>query len=233
MNVNPDTFDMISFLSDSPLFSGLVQEEVSRIAKSSQIKAHFKGSSIFRMGEPCDALHIVLTGQVKLFVTSSSGQEKVIEIINSGQSFAEALVFLNRPYILSAQALTDTTLVSVSKQGVLGEISRDPKFALHMLAGLSRRLQSLILDLEGSALRNGTQRLIGYLLRDVDEQSHVSKNAFTVSLPVSKAVIASRLSMSPAYFSRVMHELETNKLISIDKRDIHIIDVKKLASYGH
>jgi CRP-like cAMP-binding protein len=52
-----------------------------------------------------------------------------------------------------------------------------------------------------------------------------------VSLPVSKATIASRLSLTPEYFSRVLHELESAGLIAVDKRDIHILDAKRLAIY--
>ena len=52
-----------------------------------------------------------------------------------------------------------------------------------------------------------------------------------MSLPVSKATIASRLSLTPEYFSRVLHELESAGLIEIDKRDIRIVDSKRLAAY--
>ncbi len=54
----------------------------------------------------------------------------------------------------------------------------------------------------------------------------------TVSLLVSKATIASRLSLTPEYFSRVLHELEAEHLIEIDKREIRILDVQRLAGYG-
>jgi CRP/FNR family transcriptional regulator, dissimilatory nitrate respiration regulator len=52
-----------------------------------------------------------------------------------------------------------------------------------------------------------------------------------VSLPVSKATIASRLSLTPEYFSRVLHELETNGLIEIDRRDIRILSAQRLSEY--
>ncbi|MDO8311007.1 MAG: Crp/Fnr family transcriptional regulator, partial [Sideroxyarcus sp.] len=152
--------------------------------------------------------------------------------ISPGQSFAEALVFLNKPYILSAQALADTLLVNVSKRGVVSEIEQDPHFALHMLAGISRRLHGLIQDVEAYALCNGMQRLIGYLLRDIEIDPASGKNTVTVSLPASKATIASRLSLTPEYFSRVLHELEAQQLIAIDRRDIRILDVQKLVGYG-
>ena len=50
-------------------------------------------------------------------------------------------------------------------------------------------------------------------------------------LPASKATVASRLSLTPEYFSRVLHELEAQGLIQIDKREIRILDVQRLASF--
>jgi CRP-like cAMP-binding protein len=71
--------------------------------------------------------------------------------------------------------------------------------------------------------------VIGYLVRDYD---CASDQAVTVSLPVSKATIASRLSLTPEYFSKVLHELESEGLIEIEKRDIRIIDMQRLVDYG-
>ena len=111
-------------------------------------------------------------------------------------------------------------------------MARDPRFALRMLAGISRRLHGLVHglvhDVEAYALQSGIQRVIGYLLRDIAESSDAP---VTVSLPVSKATIASRLSLTPEYFSRVLHELEAAGLVRIDKRDVHILDAQALASY--
>jgi CRP-like cAMP-binding protein len=165
---------------------------------------------------------------VKLYAASPNGSEKVIDIIGPGQSFAEALMFTGRPYIINAQALTDCLLLSVKKQAVESEIERDPRFALRMLAGISRRLHGLVHDVEAYALHSGVQRVIGYLLRDIAADS---TQPVMVSLPVSTATIASRLSLTPEYFSRVLHELEAAGLVRIDKRDIHILDASALGRY--
>mgnify|MGYP003526689118 FL=1 len=186
---------------------------------------------VFRVGEPCEAFHVMVTGQVKLFVVSQAGQEKVIEIVGPGQSFAEALMFTNRPYIVNAQTLADSLVLSIGKEAVVAEIGRDSRFALRMLAGISRRLHGLVHDVQAHALHSGAQRVIGYLLRDVATEESSSGEAFTVSLPVSKATIASRLSLTPEYFSRVLHEFEAAGLVRIDKRDVHILDPRRLATH--
>ena len=224
-------FNLPRYLSLLPLFSDLSPDELQRLATGCSLKRLQRGELVFRCGDPCDAFHVCVTGQIKLFVLSPAGQEKVIEIIAPGQSFAEALMFTGRPYILSAQALSDGLVLSIAKAAVIGEVERDARFALRMLAGISRRLHGLVHDVEAYALHSGLQRVIGYLLRDQQAEDRVSGEVITVSLPVSKATIASRLSLTPEYFSRMLHELEAAGLIDVDKRDIHILDAKRLASY--
>lgn len=229
--MNIGEFNIPRFLAVLPLFSDLSPTELSRVALGCQVRRLARGDTIFRYGEPCEEFHVVVSGQVKLFALSPAGQEKVIELVGSGHSFAEALMFTSKPYILNAQALASTLLLTVSKQAMLEEIERDPRFSLRMLAGISRRLHGLVHDIESGALHSGMQRVIGYLLREHQFEGAIGE-VYTISLPVSKATVASRLSLTPEYFSKVLHELEAEKLIEIDKRDIRIIDLPRLAQYG-
>ena len=225
-------FNIPRFLATQALFSHLSPDELTRVATGCVVRRLSRGDTVFRYGEPCNEFHVVVLGQVKLFALSPAGQEKVIELVSPGHSFAEALMFTGKPYILNAQALTGTLLLSVGKQVILNEIQLDPRCSMRMLAGISRRLHGLVHDIESGALHTGMQRVIGYLLRDVPVEGALGNEPYTVSLPVSKATIASRLSLTPEYFSKVLHELETAGLIRIDKRDILITDPASLGQYG-
>lgn len=229
--VDNRSFDVPRFLASLPLFSDLSPPELERLATGCHLRRLARGEMVFRVGEPCTEFHVAVTGQVKLFALSPAGQEKIIELIGPGHSFAEALMFTDRPYIINAQTLSDSLVLTVSKQAVLTEIEADSRFALRMLAGISRRLHGLVQDVEAYALRSGVQRVVGYLLRNQAVDDSGEGEGFTVSLPVSKATLASRLSLTPEYFSRVLHELEAAGLISVDKRDIHILDIAALSRY--
>ncbi|HOW49940.1 MAG TPA: Crp/Fnr family transcriptional regulator [Rubrivivax sp.] len=223
-------FDLPRYLSVLPLFNDMGPDELQRLAQGCQLRRLTRGDMVFRVGEPCDGFHVTVVGQVKLFAISPAGQEKVIELAGPGTSFAEAIMFIDKPHFINAQTLTDTLLLSVGKRAVLDEIALDPRFALRMLAGISRRLHGLVRDVQAYSLHNGMQRVIGYLLRDIEDQP-INGDELTVSLPVSKATVASRLSLTPEYFSRVLHELEAAGLIEIDKRDIRIRDTRRLMQY--
>ncbi|HQZ45950.1 MAG TPA: Crp/Fnr family transcriptional regulator, partial [Usitatibacteraceae bacterium] len=167
----------------------------------------------------------------KLFVTSPQGSEKVIEIMGPGISFGEAILFMDSPYVISAQALKDSLLLHVSKALVFDEIERDPRFARRLLAGMSRKLHQLIRDVEAYSLRSGLERVIGYLLRE-DELADGSARATSVSLPANKMIVASRLNLTPEYFSRILHELAAAGLIVMEGRTVNVPDVERLRTYG-
>jgi CRP-like cAMP-binding protein len=229
--VETRSFDLPRYLSVLPLFTDLSRSELERLALGCQLRRLSRGDTVFRVGEPCEEFHVTVTGQIKLFAISPAGQEKVIELVGPGQQLRRG-ADVHRQTLHHQRAGADRHAAADGDQARGGgEIERDPRFAMRMLAGISRRLHGLVHDVEAYALHSGMQRVIGYLLRDQSAEDCVSGEVITVSLPVSKATIASRLSLTPEYFSRVLHELEAAGLVRIDKRDVHILDVKRLSAY--
>jgi len=158
--------------------------ELDRIAAVTTEVHVPRGTVIFRCGDPCRGFHAVVSGQVKLGFASTDGAEKVVEIISAGQSFAEAMMFMERPCIVDAQALTDSLLLHIGSHAVFDELDHNPGFARSMLSGLSRRLHGLVTDLEAYSLRSGSRQVISYLLR-----AGACENGDRVTLPVSRKLI--------------------------------------------
>lgn len=218
--------DPREFIKRIPLFHDVTPEELDHIADSTTEIKILKGNVIFRRGDPCEGFHVVIYGQVKLSFSSPQGDEKVIEIISAGQSFGEALMFMEKPYIVNAQALADSLLLYISKQAVFSGLDTNPRFARRMLAGLSRRIHGLVSDVEAYSLRSASQRVIGYLLK-----ADLAGDAGHVILSVSKKLVASRLNLTPEHFSRILQELTLRKLIEVRGREIIILDIGKLRNY--
>jgi CRP-like cAMP-binding protein len=214
-----------AFLANLPMFSDMSRPELDRIAAATLPVYADKGRSIVQCGDPCTGFHFVVYGQVKLGFTSNEGVEKVVEIVRPGESFGEALLFLDKPYVVFAQALADSMLLHVAKHAVLEELARDPGFARRLLAGLARRIHSLVRDVEAYSLRSGQERVIGYLLADVLKANGTPAE---VHLSAGKSVIASRLSMTPEHFSRILHDLSAAGLIEVNGRSVRIPDLERL-----
>jgi CRP-like cAMP-binding protein len=228
--MRPNAPSIESFLARIALFKELDEAELSRLATQTRRVELSRGQVLFRMGDTPQGLFLVIHGQVKLCFTSPRGDEKIVEVLGAGQSFGEAVMFLQRPYPVTAQAIGDALVLAVDRQAVFDELGRDPRFAARMIAGLSRRLHGLMADLEANSMHSGTQRVIGYLLRDWERTD--GDDALTVTLPVSKVIVASRLSITQEHFSRILHDLSAQGLIEVDGRTIRIPSVLRLQQHG-
>ena len=214
-----------ALLSRVPLFNGLEADEIARIARGTREINALRGDILFHKGDSPTGFYLIVYGQVKLAFTSSQGGEKVVDILSQGQTFGEAVMFMDKPCMVYAQALSDSQLLHISKNVISDELEKDPKLGRKIIAGLSMRLHHMLVDVESYSLHSGRQRIIGYLLRDNVKSD---ANSLTVTLPTNKGVIASRLNLTQEHFSRILHELTDKGLIVVEGRKIGIPDVEKL-----
>lgn len=223
--------DTSSLLSQLPMFAASSGAELDRIAAATAQQRAAAGSRLFQRGDPCGGFHVVVRGRVKLVLETSEGAEKVVEIIGPGQSFGEAVMFLQKPYFVSAELLEDSLLLHIGKSAVFAEIDRNPDFAKRMLGGLAARLHGLVRDLEAFTLRDGTHRVASYLLGQAEAQK-VGGDAFEIRLPVSKGVLASKLNITREHFSRILHELSSAGLVRVQGPVIRVLDATGLRRYA-
>lgn len=218
-----------TFLETLPLFAGLGAEELSRIAAAAAQLDAPRGTVLFRRGDACTGFHVILFGQVKLAIRGPDGTEKVVEVLGPRQSFGEAVMFLEKPYLVEAQALADSKLLFVPRAAVLQEIDADPRFALRLLAGMSARLHRMVGDIGRYALQSGRERVVGYLLSALGDESTPEAS---LTLATRKGIIASRLNLTQEHFSRILHELSAAGLIVVNGRRIRVPDVERLRAHA-
>jgi CRP-like cAMP-binding protein len=217
-------------LLQMPLFNGLDAAAVARIAAVVNEVVVPSGAVIFKQGDACRGLYIVVSGQVKLALGAAQGDEQVVELAGPGGILGETAMFLEGSHVLTAEALADTRLVYVSRTVVIAELERTPEFARRVIVSLSRRLQRLLAALENCTLRSGTERVIGYLLNRVPDGA--TNGQAMVTLPAKKGIIASQLNLTHEHFSRILRALATEAMIEVDGRTVHIRDMARMRTYS-
>lgn len=223
-----DRAHIIKLLPRFHLFSELDLQQITQIAAQSQLVTTPRNKTLFNRGDPAHGIYLLISGQVKLAVTSPQGAEKIIGIVCAGESFGEAIIFLDHPFFpIQAQATMDAQLLMVPKSLIFGLLARDTSVARKMLAGLSMRNHQLVHDIESVALMSCSQRLIGYLLQIADD----TPDAKCISLPASKVNIASLLNLTPETLSRTMLKLQQAGLIKVCGKEITILDVAGLREF--
>ncbi len=214
-------------LSQFYLFSELQPVQIEQLAAGTRLLEVPRGTTLFNRGDRAHGFYLLLEGQIKLGVISPQGDEKVIGLIQPGQSFGEAVLFLERSFPIYAQAIMDAKILLITRDAIFDILDSDVTVVRRMLAGLSARNRQLVNDIESISLQNSTQRLIGYLL----QISTDSPNPVRVQLPANKLTIASMLNITPETFSRVMLRLHNAGLIEVNGKEIVITNVAGLRDF--
>ena len=215
---------MAEELRSALLLSGLSREQIQRVSRHATRVALDEGQMLFTQGEPAARFYLVLSGQIRLFRLSPEGVEKVIEIVSPGQTFAEALMFLNAPrYPVCAAALSPAELIAINARDFALMLHASTETCFVLLGALSQRLRALISEIDDLTLHSATSRVARYLLTKLPPDRRA------LELGVRKSVLASRLSVKPETFSRVVKALGEQGVISVQGSHVTILDREALA----
>jgi CRP-like cAMP-binding protein len=224
--------DVPALLLRLPLFQELSPVQINHITAHVRERRLAKSEMLFQKGDQPNGLFVVVFGQIKLAFPSSNGNEKVVDVFGPQQIFGEAVMFMDRPYPVFAEAIADSLLLHIPKSLLFELLETDSMFARHMLAGMSMRLHSLIQDVESYSLRSSAQRVIGYLLQHCPSVGKSGcDGSAAITLPTSKQIIASRLNLTPETLSRIFHDLVAAKLIDVVGKQVTIHNLKQLREY--
>ncbi|MDD3530601.1 MAG: Crp/Fnr family transcriptional regulator [Gallionellaceae bacterium] len=215
-------------LARQPLFRQLDDSELGVIAAGTREYRIGRHEVVFQKGDPPAGMHIVIMGQVKLSIPSAHGSEKVVHMAGPGDTFGEAVVFLDRPYPVSAVATQDSIVMLVRKYTLERALDGSPSLSRKMLASLSVRLHELIDDMEACTLRSSMQRVICYLGQLIPAGIDAP---CSVQLPSSKQTIASQLNLAPETLSRMLGQLVEAGLIQVSGRTISIASRERLLQF--
>jgi len=211
-----------------PMFSKLSEKDLVQLLEHANTRNCEKGKFLFMQGEMLTRYYLILEGWVKLYKSTGSGDEAILQMLSAGDSLMEAAVFLNTPSPVSAQVVQDTLLLSVPAPIIRQSLMDNKKLALNMIGGLSMRSQGLIRQIEHLRLKTATERVGWFLLKLGLEQNNGSANA--IVLPYDKSTIASYLDMTPETFSRTLKRFR-NKGFSVQNDKIVKPDPKALCHF--
>ena len=220
------THPTVASILQHPFFKHLSTENQERLMSHSHEQQCQAGELLIRQGQPAERFFLVLKGRVKLYRISADGQEKVVEIIQAGQTFAEAVMFMQRSeYPVCAETLEAVQLISFPNRLMLTLLQENPQACLHLLGHMSMRLHQRLGELETLTLQNATQRFALYLIQQLEDRA---QETVDIELPLPKRLIAARLSMQPETLSRIMARLNQEGLIEMRGRNIHIPSISSL-----
>jgi CRP/FNR family cyclic AMP-dependent transcriptional regulator len=220
--------DSAQILRKTSLFAALTEQQFAFLRSHIVQRSFAAGEQIFGEGEPCSGLYIVQAGNVRIYKNSPSGREQTLSIEGPGSTVAELPVFDRGSYPASVQAITDATMLFVSKQGFQGLCMKYPEVALNVLAVVGSRLRRLVGIIEELSFSTVRGRLAAMLVRFAHSSGTRTAAGITVTLPATNQDIAAQIGTVRELVSRNLSRFQSEGLIRIDGRTVTIPNVAKL-----
>lgn len=201
-------------LRQMPLFGGLPDQELQRLSRAALVRELRKGQILFRQGEPGRAVYWLDAGRVQLSRQTAGGRQVIIRTVRPGELFAEAALFEEQRYPVTARAATASRLVGLWRGDFL-ELLSVASFRDAFLGLLMRRLRYLTERLEQVASASVEARLARFLFEQYGR-------ATAAEVEFSKQDVAAAIGITPETLSRLLRRLRRRRLLQWRRRTLTI-----------
>jgi CRP-like cAMP-binding protein len=220
--------DIAAVLEHTDLLKSLSPPELQTLAARTVRKLFAAGELLFSEGEPCNGLHVIARGKVRIFKTSMSGREQVLALNGPGDTVAELPVFDGGPYPASAVAVEDAEIAFISRRDFQAFCLEHPEVALKVLSVVGTRLRRLVGIIEELSFTTIRQRLIAMLIKLAQTNGKTTERGVEFQLPATHQELANQLGTVRELISRNLMRLQAEGLLEVDARQIVVKNLKGL-----
>lgn len=137
---DPDA--LVASIARHPFAAGMSGDHLRVAAEHAHLSEVAAGSYVFRQGEPADALHLLLDGDVDLEVAGGGDEPLVLESLHAGDALGWSWLFADQPWLFDAHARSPVQAVVIDGAALRAAIDADPVFG----RDLTRRVAALVTD---------------------------------------------------------------------------------------
>lgn len=214
------------YLAQVPLFADLDAESLRTLAAAAHHRAFQAGDIIFHRGDPGQVLYVIRKGKVKIFLTSSDGQEVALAVLGSGECFGELALLDGQPRSAAAIALEPVQAYTLMRSDFIAAVNRHPRIAIQVMNVLSHRLRQTDEMIEDLLFRDIYGRVAKKLLELSETHGVRTPDGIRIELRLTQAELAAMVGASRESVNKVMGYLTQKQYIMTDK---HRTTVTRLA----
>ena len=166
----------LSVLRKHPIFSDLAPDALDQLCRYAQPTSLKRGATLFAKGDPGHSLYAVISGTVKISVSSPDGRNAILNLIGAGEVFGEMSVLDGRERSADATANTNCEILVIDRRDFLPFVHSQPALAMKFIELLCERLRWTSDQVEQIILQDLPGRLASALLGLTEKRKLESAN---------------------------------------------------------
>lgn len=214
----------LDFLKHLPLFAELTEAERAALAADFVSRRFRAGDMIFLQGDPGQALYLIETGRVRIYVQDENGQETSVIFYSAGDIFGELSVIDGLPRSASAAAVDDTVVQVLSRERLRVHLRASPQLAYNFMQALSVRVRYATLQVGSLTLHAVPSRLARKLLELAQGHGRIEADGVSIDMPLTQSDLASLIGATRESTNKVLGHFKREGYIRVNQSQITILD---------
>jgi CRP-like cAMP-binding protein len=219
--------DRLPFLRTVPLFQGLPDEALRRVDASLQTRTFVKGDRLFFENDPGHTMYVLREGYIKISKISADGREKTLAILRPPDFFGEMAILNNETRSATAEAMGEVTVYVMYRDDFMPLLQAHPEMAFNMIYTLSNRLREIDNEVQMLSFQSAQGRVAHVLLRLYRTGPYEERDGVRV-IAMTHQEVANLVGASRETVTRVLRELEDQKILRCLTREIHVLNLDSL-----
>ncbi|MBI2234124.1 MAG: cyclic nucleotide-binding domain-containing protein [Micavibrio aeruginosavorus] len=212
---------------NAPLFIGLTEDSIQTLLSNSFMQNFSAGKQLIQQGDTPTHLYFIIEGSIKTVRYSTEGEEATIRMLQAGETFMDAVIFMGGKSPINALTLEDSRFLMIPAEAVRRHALHDAQFACNLLRIVTKHYKNAMQQIDSIITKNPVERLGYYFLKQHLEQDPQSMD---IALPFQKSTIANHLGMTPETFSRALAQIKKMG-IDVDQEKLTLRDAYALCHF--
>ena len=222
---------VLASLAAIPFFGGLEPDALDRLAASMRSRRFRRGEVIFHVGDPGDALFVIVSGEVKISLPSETGDEAILATLRPGDVFGELALLDGAPRSASATALTPTETVILPRDRFRELIATEAGVRDALLASIAGELRRLTTHVEELHFLDITGRLAAQLVRLAqDGGMPLPDGSLRLRTNLTQADLAAMVGCTRQSVNKLLGQFTDDGLIRLERDAIVVTDLEGLGA---
>lgn len=218
-----------SCIHNIPLLSSLNENEIEKISQGIVQNEYKKGEFIFKTGDKADKLYIVCQGKMKIFKYLTDGREQILYIYSVGDFVGAFNLLKEDEYKYNAQALEDTTIITLTKKKFDAIAMKNPGITLKILEKAYERIRWAEELVDRLSSSTADAKVAGLLLNLIKDFGTEIQGETVLELSINREEMGSYAGMSRETMSRKLSSFKDEGYIDfIGSRKIIMKDKEAL-----
>ena len=224
--------DRTDFLKHLPLFVSVSDAELSALAKDFTARRFQQGEAIFFQGDPGQALYLIESGRVRIYVQDDNGQETSVIFYSAGDIFGELAALDGLPRSASAIAADETVVHVLTRERLRAHLQASPQLAYNFMQALVVRVRYSTLQVGSLTLHDVPGRLARKLLELAQGYGRVTSDGVKIDMTLTQSDLASLIGATRESTNKALGNFKRSGIIRMEQTQITIVDPEALRGMG-